>query len=119
MLKVEVAAKVLSIPSRRIVMETIEFEDDKYKDLLQPMTLEEFIRRRKVLAMDEEEEIAEFGKEVEMEMDEEEAHLVEESLKTSTGEENFVKAQVPLYQLRKYRHLKGLSRTGRDRKIGS
>uniref|UniRef100_A0A0D6QZE4 Splicing factor 3A subunit 1 n=1 Tax=Araucaria cunninghamii TaxID=56994 RepID=A0A0D6QZE4_ARACU len=76
-----------------VVVETIEFADDEDEELPQPMTLEEVIRRSKALAMmDDEEEIAESGKEVEMEMDEEEVHLVEESLKAN-GEENLVKPQ--------------------------
>jgi len=78
-----------------VVVETIEFADDEDEELPQPMTLDEVIRRSKALAMDEEEEVAESGREVEMEMDEEEVHLVEESLKASTGEENAAKAQVP------------------------
>eukprot|EP01018_Ginkgo_biloba_P023002 Gb_32888 [translate_table: standard] len=76
-----------------VVVETIEFADDEDDELPQPMTLEEVIRRSKTVGMDEEEEIAESGKEVEMEMDEEEVHLVEESLKVSTAEENNGKGQ--------------------------
>ncbi len=73
-----------------VVVEAIEFADDEDEELPQPMTLEEVIRRSKALAaMDDDEEIAESGKEVEMEMDEEEVHLVEESLKTAKdGEHN-------------------------------
>ncbi|GLJ43478.1 hypothetical protein SUGI_0904000 [Cryptomeria japonica] len=78
-----------------VVVEAIEFADDEDEELPQPMTLEEVIRRSKALAaMDDEEEIAESGKEVEMEMDDEEVHLVEESLKVSNGaEENGTKVQ--------------------------
>ncbi|GLJ36513.1 hypothetical protein SUGI_0733490 [Cryptomeria japonica] len=71
-----------------VVVEAIEFADDEDEELPQPMTLEEVIRRSKALAaMEDEEEIAESGKEVEMEMDEEEVHLVEESLKTANDAE--------------------------------
>ncbi|CAM6125347.1 unnamed protein product [Calypogeia fissa] len=61
-------------------------EDD---ELPQPMTLEEVIRRSKSLARslateEDEKEIAQAGREVEMEMDEEEIELVEESMKPAS-----------------------------------
>ncbi|XP_077211833.1 putative splicing factor 3A subunit 1 [Tasmannia lanceolata] len=71
-----------------VVVETIEFADDEDDELPQPMTLEEVIRRSKVSAMDEEEQIVEPGKEMEMEMDEEEVQLVEEGMKAASLEEN-------------------------------
>eukprot|EP00249_Psilotum_nudum_P018493 c26835_g1_i1 orf=261-2729(-) len=79
-----------------VVVETIEFADDEDEELPQPMTVEEVIRRSKALAMDEEEEIADAGKEVEMEMDEEEVQLVEESMKSTTLEQ--ASAKVPELQ---------------------
>ncbi|KAB2600072.1 hypothetical protein D8674_010343 [Pyrus ussuriensis x Pyrus communis] len=69
-----------------VVVETIDFADDEDEDLPPPMTLEEVIRRSKVADM--EEDIVEPGKEVEMEMDEEEMQLVEEGLRTARLEEN-------------------------------
>lgn len=71
-----------------VVVETIEFADDEDEELPQPMTLEEVIRRSKVSAMEEEETIVEPGKEVEMEMDEEEVQLVEEGMRAASLEEN-------------------------------
>ncbi|KAG5245372.1 splicing factor [Salix suchowensis] len=70
-----------------VVVETIDFADDEDEDLPPPMTLEEVIRRSKISAMDED-EIIEPGKEVEMEMDEEEMQLVEEGMKVASIEEN-------------------------------
>uniref|UniRef100_A0A5B7ALD3 Putative splicing factor 3A subunit 1 n=1 Tax=Davidia involucrata TaxID=16924 RepID=A0A5B7ALD3_DAVIN len=70
-----------------VVVETIDFADDEDEDLPPPMTLEEVIRRSKMSAM-EEEEIVEPGKEVEMEMDEEEVQLVEEGMRAASLEEN-------------------------------
>ncbi|KAM7500415.1 hypothetical protein LguiA_024829 [Lonicera macranthoides] len=70
-----------------VVVETIDFVDDEDEDLPPPMTLEEVIRRSKVSAM-EEEEVVEPGKEVEMEMDEEEVQLVEEGMRAASLEEN-------------------------------
>ncbi|KAL2524697.1 putative splicing factor 3A subunit 1 [Abeliophyllum distichum] len=70
-----------------VVVETIDFADDEDEDLPPPMTLEEVIRRSKMSTM-EEEEIVEPGKEVEMEMDEEEVQLVEEGMKAASLEEN-------------------------------
>lgn len=70
-----------------VVVETIDFADDEDEDLPPPMTLEEVIRRSKMSAIDEE-EIVEPGKEVEMEMDEEEVQLVEEGMRAASLEEN-------------------------------
>ncbi|KAL3827719.1 hypothetical protein ACJIZ3_016521 [Penstemon smallii] len=70
-----------------VVVETIDFADDKDEDLPPPMTLEEVIRRSKMSSM-EEEEIIEPGKEVEMEMDEEEVQLVEEGMCAASLEDN-------------------------------
>uniref|UniRef100_A0A5B7AQ37 Putative splicing factor 3A subunit 1 n=1 Tax=Davidia involucrata TaxID=16924 RepID=A0A5B7AQ37_DAVIN len=70
-----------------VVVETIDFADDEDEDLPPPMTIEEVIRRSKMSAM-EEEETVEPGKEVEMEMDEEEVQLVEEGMRAASLEEN-------------------------------
>ncbi|CAN1835963.1 Probable splicing factor 3A subunit 1 [Linum perenne] len=70
-----------------VVVETIDFADDEDEELPVPMTLEEVIRRSKVTAM-EEDETVEPGKEVEMEMDEEEVKLVEEGMRAANIEEN-------------------------------
>ncbi|XP_057811987.1 probable splicing factor 3A subunit 1 [Salvia miltiorrhiza] len=70
-----------------VVVESIDFADDEDEDLPPPMTLEEVIRRSKMSAM-EEEDFVEPGKEVEMEMDEEEVQLVEEGMKAASLEEN-------------------------------
>lgn len=69
-----------------VVVEMIEFADDEDDELPHPMTLEEVVRRSKVSAA--EEEIVEPGKEVEMEMDEEEVQLVEEGMRAASLEEN-------------------------------
>ncbi|KAF1878731.1 hypothetical protein Lal_00047402 [Lupinus albus] len=69
-----------------VVVETMDFADDEDEELPPPMTIEEVIRRSKVTAM--EEDIVEPGKEVEMEMDEEEAHLVEEGMRAASLEDN-------------------------------
>ncbi|KAK4269363.1 hypothetical protein QN277_022527 [Acacia crassicarpa] len=69
-----------------VVVETIDFVDDEDKELPLPMTLEEVIRRSKVSSM--EEDIVEPEKEVEMEMDEEEAQLVEEGMRAASLEDN-------------------------------
>ncbi|KAK4491506.1 hypothetical protein RD792_002256 [Penstemon davidsonii] len=71
-----------------VVVETIDFADEEDEDLPPPMTLEEVIRRSKMSSMEEEEEIIEPGKEVEMEMDEEEVQLVEEGMRAANLEEN-------------------------------
>ncbi|XP_073118713.1 probable splicing factor 3A subunit 1 [Henckelia pumila] len=70
-----------------VVVETIDFADDEDEDLPPPMTLEEVIRRSKMTAMEEEDAI-ELGKEVEMDMDEEEVQLVEEGMRAASLEEN-------------------------------
>ncbi|KAG6392201.1 hypothetical protein SASPL_146412 [Salvia splendens] len=70
-----------------VVVESIDFADDEDEDLPPPMTLEEVIRRSKMSAM-EEEDFVEPGKEVEMEMDEEEVQLVEEGMRAASLEEN-------------------------------
>ncbi|XP_010523414.1 PREDICTED: probable splicing factor 3A subunit 1 [Tarenaya hassleriana] len=70
-----------------VVVETIDFVDEEDDELPPPMTLEEVIRRSKISAM-EEDEIVEPGKEVEMEMDEEEVKLVEEGMRAANLEEN-------------------------------
>lgn len=70
-----------------VVVEGIDFADDEDDDLPPPMTLDEVIRRSKMSAM-EEDDYVEPGKEVEMEMDEEEVQLVEEGMKAATLEEN-------------------------------
>nr|XP_043613960.1 probable splicing factor 3A subunit 1 [Erigeron canadensis] len=70
-----------------VVVESIDFADDEDDDLPPPMTLEEVIRRSKMSTM-EEEEIVEPGKEVEMEMDEEEVQLVQEGMQAASLDEN-------------------------------
>lgn len=70
-----------------VVVEMIDFADDEDEDLPAPMTLEEVIRRSKISSM-EEDEIVEPGKEVEMEMDEEEVQLVEEGMRAASLEEH-------------------------------
>ncbi|KAI7998818.1 putative splicing factor 3A subunit 1 [Camellia lanceoleosa] len=70
-----------------VVVESIDFADDEDEELPAPMTLEEVIRRSKMSAVVEE-DIVEPGKEVEMEMDEEEIQLVEEGMKAASLEEN-------------------------------
>ncbi|KAI5385625.1 probable splicing factor 3A subunit 1 [Lathyrus oleraceus] len=69
-----------------VVVESIDFADDEDEELPPPMTLEEVIRRSKMTPM--EEDIVEPGKEVEMEMDEEEAQLVEEGMRAASLEDN-------------------------------
>ncbi|XP_038988849.1 probable splicing factor 3A subunit 1 [Phoenix dactylifera] len=72
-----------------VVVETIEFADDEDEELPVPMTLEEVIRRSKMSVLGEEEamETAEPGKEMEMEMDEEEVQLVEEGMRAARLED--------------------------------
>ncbi|ESQ35345.1 hypothetical protein EUTSA_v10006856mg [Eutrema salsugineum] len=70
-----------------VVVESIDFADEEDEELPPPMTHEEVIRRSKVSAM-EEDEIVESGKEVEMEMDEEEVKLVAEGMRAANLEEN-------------------------------
>lgn len=69
-----------------VVVETIDFVDDEDEDLPPPMTHEEVIKRSKVSTV--EEEIVEPGKEMEMEMDEEEMQLVEEGMKAARLADN-------------------------------
>jgi splicing factor 3A subunit 1 len=69
-----------------VVVESIDFADDEDEELPPPMTLEEVIRRSKMTPM--EEDTVEPGKEVEMEMDEEEAQLVEEGMRAASLEDN-------------------------------
>lgn len=69
-----------------VVVETIDFADDEDEDLPPPMTLEEVIRRSKVSVV--EEDVIEPGKDMEMEMDEEEARLVVEGLTLASHDEN-------------------------------
>ena len=64
-----------------------DLTDDEDEDLPPPMTIEEVIRRSKTSNM-EEEEMVEPGREVEMEMDEEEVQLVEEGMRAARLEEN-------------------------------
>lgn len=64
-----------------VVVESIDFVDDEDEDLPPPMTHEEVIKRSKVSTV--EEETVEPGKEMEMEMDEEEMQLVEEGMKAA------------------------------------
>ncbi|KAI4357688.1 hypothetical protein L6164_001622 [Bauhinia variegata] len=68
-----------------VVVETIDFADDEDEELPPPMTLEEVIRRSKIST--EEIDIIEPGKEVEMDMDEEEAQLVEEGMRAASLED--------------------------------
>eukprot|EP00250_Pteridium_aquilinum_P001080 c11289_g1_i2 orf=236-2677(-) len=75
-----------------VVVETIEFADDEDDELPAPMTLEEVIRRSKALTLEEDEQIADAGKVVEMEMDDEEVQLVEDSMKAASLEEANSKA---------------------------
>ncbi|KAK6153903.1 hypothetical protein DH2020_013542 [Rehmannia glutinosa] len=70
-----------------VVVETIDFADDEDEDLPPPMTLDEMIRRSKMSSAMEEEDIVEPGKEVEMDMDEEEVQLVEEGMRAASLEE--------------------------------
>jgi splicing factor 3A subunit 1 len=77
-----------------VVVETIEFAEEEDDELPQPMTLEEVIARSKITAADEEEvETTEAGKEMEMDMDEEELQLVEEGMKTTTISEGKTPAE--------------------------
>ncbi|CAE5957491.1 unnamed protein product [Arabidopsis arenosa] len=68
-----------------VVVESIDFADEEDEELPPPMTLDEVIRRSKASAM-EEDEIVEPGKEVEMEMDEEEVKLVAEGMRAANLE---------------------------------
>ncbi|KAG2268293.1 hypothetical protein Bca52824_062848 [Brassica carinata] len=66
-----------------VVVESIDFADEEDDELPPPMTLEEVIRRSKVSSAMEEDEVVEPGKEVEMEMDEEEVRLVAEGMRAA------------------------------------
>ncbi|CAM8892247.1 unnamed protein product [Rhodiola kirilowii] len=68
------------------VVETIDFADDEDEDLPPPMTLEEVIRRSK-MSLTGEDDIVEPGKEMEMEMDEEEVQLVQEGMRATNLED--------------------------------
>ncbi|KAL1806970.1 hypothetical protein ACET3Z_030038 [Daucus carota] len=70
-----------------VVVEMIDFANNEDDDLPAPMALEEVIRRSKMLTL-EEEEIVEPGKEVGMEMDEEEVQLFEQGMRVASLEEN-------------------------------
>lgn len=69
-----------------VVVESIDFVDDEDEELPPPMTHEEVIKRSKISAA--EEEVVEPGKEMEMEMDEEEMQLVEEGMRAAKIAEN-------------------------------
>ncbi|CAL9748102.1 unnamed protein product [Musa acuminata subsp. burmannicoides] len=73
-----------------VVVETIEFADDEDEELPLPMTLDEVIRRSKISSLDEEEpmQTVEPGKEMEMEMDEDEMLLVVEGMKATGLDKN-------------------------------
>ncbi|CDY41093.1 BnaC05g10840D [Brassica napus] len=71
-----------------VVVESIDFADEEDDELPPPMTLEEVIRRSKVSSAMEEDEVVEPGKEVEMEMDEEEVRLVAEGMRAANLEAN-------------------------------
>nr|GEY41526.1 probable splicing factor 3A subunit 1 [Tanacetum cinerariifolium] len=70
-----------------VVVENIDFADNEDDDISPPMSLDEVIRRSKMSAV-EEDEVVEPGKEVEMEMDEEEVQLVQEGMEAASREEN-------------------------------
>ncbi|WOH13324.1 hypothetical protein DCAR_0832833 [Daucus carota subsp. sativus] len=71
-----------------VVVERIDFANNEDDDLPAPMTLEEVTRRSKMSTLEEEGLIAEPGKEVEMEMDEEEVQLFEQGMRVASLEEN-------------------------------
>ncbi|KAK2417875.1 putative splicing factor 3A subunit [Trifolium repens] len=64
-----------------VVVESIDFADDEDEELPPPMTLEEDVIMRSKMTVEP-------GKEVEMEMDEEEAQLVEEGMRAASLEDN-------------------------------
>ncbi|GKA85100.1 probable splicing factor 3A subunit 1 [Tanacetum coccineum] len=70
-----------------VVVENIDFADNEDDDMPPPMSLDVVIRRSKMSAV-EEDEVVEPGKEVEMEMDEEEVQLVQEGMEAASREEN-------------------------------
>ncbi|KAG6543090.1 hypothetical protein Mapa_015586 [Marchantia paleacea] len=83
-----------------VVVETIEFAEEEDEELPQPMTLEEVVRRSKALAMEEdEEETAEAGKEVEMEMDVEELQLVEDGMSAASLNEKSSNDSQPMEEV--------------------
>ncbi|KAL1806971.1 hypothetical protein ACET3Z_030039 [Daucus carota] len=71
-----------------VVVERIDFANNEDDDLPALMTLEEVTRRSKMSTLEEEGLIAEPGKEVEMEMDEEEVQLFEQGMRVASLEEN-------------------------------
>lgn len=79
-----------------VVVETIDFADDEDEELPPPMSLEEVIRRSKVSTMDE--DVVEPSKEDEMDMDEEEIQLVEESMKLASIDEAEVEKSYEVMQ---------------------
>ncbi|KAJ4804001.1 SWAP (Suppressor-of-White-APricot)/surp domain-containing protein / ubiquitin family protein [Rhynchospora pubera] len=71
-----------------IVVETIEFAEEEDEDLPVPMTLDDVIRRSKLPAMEEPDLLpidaaAEPGKEMEIDMDDEEIQLVQEGMRAA------------------------------------
>ncbi|CAJ2628001.1 unnamed protein product [Trifolium pratense] len=72
-----------------VVVESIDFADVGDEELPPPLTIEEVIGRSKMTPM--EEDIVEPGKEVEMEMAEEETLLVEEGMRAASLEDNEVR----------------------------
>ncbi|KAF3335941.1 putative splicing factor 3A subunit 1 [Carex littledalei] len=69
-----------------IVVETIEFAEEEDEELPIPMTLEDVIRRSKLSALEEAKlpiEAAEPGKEMEIDMDEEEIQHVQEGMRAA------------------------------------
>ncbi|KAJ3691810.1 hypothetical protein LUZ61_020974 [Rhynchospora tenuis] len=72
-----------------IVVETIEFAEEEDQDLPLPMTLEDVIRRSKLPALDEPDLLpidaaaAEPGKEMDIDMDDEEIQLVQEGMRAA------------------------------------
>ncbi|KAI0501707.1 hypothetical protein KFK09_016652 [Dendrobium nobile] len=75
-----------------VVVETIEFADDEDEELPVPLTLEEVIRRSKISGLEEEGPVGgvEPAKDMEMEMDEEEMHLVEEGMRAARIDGNVI-----------------------------
>lgn len=69
-----------------IVVETIEFAEEEDEELPIPMTLEEVIRRSKLPALEEADlpvEASEPGKEMDVDMDEDEIQLVQEGMRAA------------------------------------
>ncbi|CAN4078511.1 unnamed protein product [Withania somnifera] len=100
-----------------VVVETIDFADDEDQDLPPPLTLEEVIRRSKMPTL-EEEEYVEPGKEVEIEMDEEEVQLVEEGMQAYKEQKDMmfvkIKEMTPAQDDEISRNIVGLARTCPD-----